>query len=83
MTDEIATDSHPNASKLCNNKLHTRNESSKKTLNGNSDGNKKTKNGVLRKNPNAPRRFKSSYILFFMAKQEDIKRSLPEGSAVS
>lgn len=44
--------------------------------------NKKRKDGVLRKNPQAPRRFKSSYILFFMAKQEEIKRSLPKGSSV-
>jgi hypothetical protein len=44
---------------------------------------KKRKDGVLRKAPQAPRRFKSSYILFFMAKQNEIKRTLPPGSSVS
>lgn len=43
---------------------------------------KKRKDGVLRKAPQAPRRFKSSYILFFMAKQNEIKRTLPPGSSV-
>jgi len=36
----------------------------------------------LRKAPQAPKRFKSSYILFFMEKQEKIKSELPEGSLV-
>ena len=44
---------------------------------------KQKRNGLLRKAPQAPRRFKSSYILFFMAKQDEIKRSLPPGSSVS
>jgi len=37
----------------------------------------------IRKAPQAPRRFKSSYILFFLDKQAEIKRSLPKGSSVS
>mmetsp|Transcript_2119 Transcript_2119/g.2572 ORF Transcript_2119/g.2572 Transcript_2119/m.2572 type:complete len:121 (-) Transcript_2119:181-543(-) len=40
-------------------------------------------NPVLRKAPQAPRRFKSSYILFFMAKQDEIKQVLPKGASVS
>lgn len=44
---------------------------------------KQKRDGILRKAPQAPRRFKSSYILFFMAKQDEIKRSLPSGSSVS
>lgn len=46
---------------------------------------KKTKReGVgLRKAPGAPKRFKSSYILFFMAKQKEIKEELGEGASVS
>eukprot|EP00551_Chaetoceros_affinis_P020182 CAMPEP_0203717114 /NCGR_PEP_ID=MMETSP0092-20131115/1697_1 /ASSEMBLY_ACC=CAM_ASM_001090 /TAXON_ID=426623 /ORGANISM="Chaetoceros affinis, Strain CCMP159" /LENGTH=437 /DNA_ID=CAMNT_0050595877 /DNA_START=52 /DNA_END=1365 /DNA_ORIENTATION=- len=39
-------------------------------------------NPVLRKAPQAPRRFKSSYILFFMAKQDEIKQVLPKGASV-
>lgn len=37
----------------------------------------------LRKAPGAPKRFKSSYILFFMAKQKEIKDELGEGASVS
>ena len=44
---------------------------------------RKRRDGVLRKAPQAPRRFKSSYILFFMAKQDEIKSTLPDGSSVS
>ena len=45
---------------------------------------RKKRNGtLLRKAPQAPKRFKSSYILFFMEKQEQIKAELPKGSSVS
>jgi hypothetical protein len=37
----------------------------------------------LRKAPGAPKRFKSSYILFFMEKQKEIKTELGEGASVS
>ncbi len=37
----------------------------------------------LRKAPGAPKRFKSSYILFFMAQQKEIKEELGEGASVS
>lgn len=36
-----------------------------------------------RKPPEAPKRFKSSYILFFMAKQKEIKEEIGEGASVS
>ncbi len=35
----------------------------------------------LKKAPQAPKRFKSSYILFFIHVQENIKKSLPQGHA--
>ena len=35
----------------------------------------------LKKAPQAPKRFKSSYILFFIHVQEGIKKSLPVGQA--
>lgn len=38
---------------------------------------------VLRKAPNAPKRFKSSYICFFMAKQPEIKKELGDEATVS
>ena len=45
---------------------------------------KNKREGVgLRKAPGAPKRFKSSYILFFMAKQKEIKEELGEGASVS
>jgi len=45
--------------------------------------NRKKRDGTsLRKAPQAPKRFKSSYILFFMEKQEEIKSQLPKGSSV-
>jgi len=44
---------------------------------------KKRDAGVLRKAPNAPKRFKSSYICFFMAKQPEIKEALGEDSNVT
>ena len=37
----------------------------------------------LRKAPGAPKRFKSSYILFFMEKQKEIKAELGEKASVS
>ena len=40
-------------------------------------------NSTLRKAPQAPKRFKSSYICFFMAKQGEIKEELGEGATVS
>jgi len=39
----------------------------------------KKKSKALKKAPQAPKRFKSSYILFFIHVQEDIKKSLPVG----
>uniref|UniRef100_A0A7S2EU25 HMG box domain-containing protein n=1 Tax=Trieres chinensis TaxID=1514140 RepID=A0A7S2EU25_TRICV len=45
---------------------------------------KKKKDGnTLRKAPQAPKRFKSSYILFFMAKQQEIKDELGESATVT
>jgi hypothetical protein len=44
---------------------------------------KKRDHSVLRKAPQAPKRFKSSYIMFFMAKQTEIKSELGPGAAVS
>lgn len=40
----------------------------------------KKKEGLTKKAPGAPKRFKSSYILFFMHVQEEIKKSLPPGT---
>lgn len=37
---------------------------------------------TLRKAPQAPKRFKSSYIMFFMAKQQEIKADLGQGASV-
>ena len=44
---------------------------------------KKRDGSSLRKAPGAPKRFKSSYIMFFMAKQKEIKSELGEGASVS
>lgn len=44
---------------------------------------KKRDNSSLRKAPQAPKRFKSSYICFFMAKQPDIKGELGDKSTVT
>ena len=41
---------------------------------------KKTKNAT-RKNPQAPKRFRSSYILFFVHSQDRIKREIPNATA--
>lgn len=41
----------------------------------------KKKSRSLKKAPQAPKRFKSSYILFFIHVQEKIKKSLPVGQA--
>lgn len=38
--------------------------------------------GLLRKAPGAPKRFKSSYICFFMAKQSEIKAELGDNATV-
>ena len=38
---------------------------------------------AMRKAPHAPKRFKSSYICFFMAKQGEIKEALGEDANVS
>ena len=46
-------------------------------------GKKKRDNSSLRKAPQAPKRFKSSYICFFMAKQPEIKGELGEKSTVT
>jgi hypothetical protein len=43
----------------------------------------KKKHPSLRKAPQAPKRFKSSYICFFMAKQPEIKQELGEKATVS
>lgn len=43
---------------------------------------KKRDSSTLRKAPQAPKRFKSSYILFFMAKQQEIKDSLGPSATV-
>jgi hypothetical protein len=44
---------------------------------------KKRDGSTLRKAPQAPKRFKSSYICFFMAKQQEIKESLTNDTTVS
>ena len=44
---------------------------------------KKRDSSTLRKAPQAPKRFKSSYILFFMAKQQEIKDALGPSATVS
>ena len=44
---------------------------------------RKRDGSALRKAPQAPKRFKSSYILFFVAKQEEIKAQLGPGASVS
>lgn len=46
-------------------------------------GRKKRDNSSLRKAPQAPKRFKSSYICFFMAKQPEIKDQLGEKATVT
>ncbi|GAX22157.1 high mobility group protein B4 [Fistulifera solaris] len=43
---------------------------------------KKRKGPALRKAPQAPKRFKSSYICFFMAKQSEIKKELGESASI-
>jgi hypothetical protein len=40
----------------------------------------KKKESFTKKAPGAPKRFKSSYILFFIQSQEKIKKELPPGS---
>lgn len=45
-------------------------------------GRKKRDPSALRKAPNAPKRFKSSYICFFMAKQPEIKEELGADATV-
>jgi len=45
-------------------------------------GKKKRDASTLRKAPQAPKRFKSSYIMFFMAKQQEIKAELGVGTSV-
>ena len=46
--------------------------------------NKKKRDGsTLRKAPQAPKRFKSSYICFFMAKQPEIKDELGDKATVT
>jgi hypothetical protein len=44
---------------------------------------KRKRESSLRKAPGAPKRFKSSYILFFMAQREEIKRELGSKASVS
>lgn len=44
---------------------------------------KRKKQSNLRKAPGAPKRFKSSYILFFMAHRDEIKKELGAGASVS
>ncbi len=44
---------------------------------------KKRDNSTLRKAPQAPKRFKSSYICFFMAKQPEIKEELGDKATVT
>lgn len=46
-------------------------------------GKKKRDNSALRKAPQAPKRFKSSYICFFMAKQPEIKEELGDKATVT
>ena len=46
-------------------------------------GKKKRDSAALRKAPQAPKRFKSSYICFFMAKQPEIKEELGDKATVT
>lgn len=52
-------------------------------LSGGKKGKKKRDSTALRKAPQAPKRFKSSYICFFMAKQPEIKAELGEDATVT
>ena len=52
-------------------------------LSGGKKGKKKRDSTTLRKAPQAPKRFKSSYICFFMAKQPEIKAELGEDATVT
>jgi len=45
-------------------------------------GKRRRDSSALRKAPQAPKRFKSSYIMFFMAKQQEIKSELGAGASV-
>lgn len=45
-----------------------------------SSGKGKKKESLTKKAPGAPKRFKSSYILFFVHSQDEIKKTLPPGS---
>ena len=44
---------------------------------------KRKRESTLRKAPGAPKRFKSSYILFFMAQRDGIKKELGSKASVS
>lgn len=44
---------------------------------------KKKRESTLRKAPQAPKRFKSSYIIFFMAQQDIIKNEIGPKASVS
>jgi len=54
-----------------------------KTIHKKAQEHKKKRHSALRKAPQAPKRFKSSYICFFMAKQPEIKEELGEKATVS
>ena len=43
----------------------------------------KKRKKATKKNPLAPKRFKSAYICFSQAKREEIKASMPEGTKVT
>ena len=61
-------------------------EGDENVVHGNREGDFKRsskKSSTLRKNPKAPKRFKSSYICFFVAKQNEIKEELGQDSSVS
>jgi len=48
-----------------------------------SSNKKRKRQSNLRKAPGAPKRFKSSYILFFMAHRDEIKKELGASASVS
>ncbi len=82
---------HTSATKSINNNSSNNNttNSAATATDGKSNTNigtssKKKRDGPnLRKAPGAPKRFKSSYIMFFMAKQKEIKEELGDGASVS
>lgn len=69
-------------SDLESNKTSSKTASEEGSLKSKVRRHKKRSPSRLRKNPKAPKRFKSSYICFFVSKQREIKDALGEKSTV-